>query len=165
MVRGEGAQLPRRRGMAGQARVRYADASRLSRLPSGHPTRLPAACPAGTPRRAGTWPHEVEAVDGRIVITRADGSQATLTYSGAASPADVDWAAAGVEVALECSGKFLTRAKLQPFLDAVRGARPQAAATRGELGHATAGRGGLPPASTHLPARRAAAAPTDLGRA
>ena len=31
----------------------------------------------------------------------------------------VDWAALGVDVALECSGKFLTRAKLQPFFDKV----------------------------------------------
>lgn len=37
----------------------------------------------------GTWPHEVEAVDGRIVITRKDGSQAVLTYSEASCPADV----------------------------------------------------------------------------
>lgn len=55
------------------------------------------------------------------MITRADGSQATLTYSTAKSPAEVDWAAAGTEVALECSGKFLNRATLQPFFDAVSG--------------------------------------------
>ncbi|PRW57280.1 type I glyceraldehyde-3-phosphate dehydrogenase [Chlorella sorokiniana] len=65
----------------------------------------------------GTWEHEVEAVDGKIVITRKDGSKVVLTYSEATSPADVDWGSLGVEVALECSGKFLNRAKLQPFFD------------------------------------------------
>lgn len=45
-----------------------------------------AACPSTC---AGTWEHEVEAVDGKIVITRKDGSQAVLTYSEATSPADV----------------------------------------------------------------------------
>jgi hypothetical protein len=31
----------------------------------------------------------------------------------------VDWASMGVELMLECSGKFLDRAKLQPFFDRV----------------------------------------------
>ena len=31
----------------------------------------------------------------------------------------VDWGSLGVDVAFECSGKFLTRAKLQPFFDKV----------------------------------------------
>ena len=31
----------------------------------------------------------------------------------------VDWAGLGVEVMLECSGKFLTREKLQPFFNRV----------------------------------------------
>lgn len=38
---------------------------------------------------AGTWQHDVEAVDGKIVITRKNGSQATLTYSEASSPGEV----------------------------------------------------------------------------
>ena len=42
--------------------------------------------------------------------------------AAARPPPQVDWAGRGVEVALECSGKFLTRAKLQPFFDKV-GAR------------------------------------------
>jgi hypothetical protein len=33
----------------------------------------------------------------------------------------VDWGKLGADLILECSGKFLTRAKLQPFFDAVRG--------------------------------------------
>ncbi|EFN55997.1 hypothetical protein CHLNCDRAFT_145382 [Chlorella variabilis] len=70
----------------------------------------------------GTWEHEVEAVDGKIVITRKDGSQAVITYSEAKSPAEassppVEWGSLGVQVALECSGKFLNREKLQPFFD------------------------------------------------
>lgn len=42
-----------------------------------------------SPVATGTWQHEVEAVDGKIVITRKDGSQAVLTYSEATSPAEV----------------------------------------------------------------------------
>lgn len=50
------------------------------------------ACPhalLSSPVATGTWQHEVEAVDGKIVITRKDGSQAVLTYSEATSPAEV----------------------------------------------------------------------------
>ena len=52
------------------------------------PRELTAACPPLS-TWAGTWQHEVEAVDGKIVITRKDGSKAVLTYSEATSPADV----------------------------------------------------------------------------
>ena len=44
---------------------------------------------------AGTWPHAVEVVDGKIVITRkGDGSQAVLTYTKTTSPGDVGGASA-----------------------------------------------------------------------
>ena len=54
------------------------------------PARAAAPCPLRRPpAAAGTWQNEVEVVDGKIVITRRDGSQATLTYSEATSPAEV----------------------------------------------------------------------------
>lgn len=65
----------------------------------------------------GTWGPEVEAEDGKIVITREDGSQALVTYTEESDPAKLDWKALGVELVLECSGKFLTRAQLQPHFD------------------------------------------------
>ncbi|KAL4451734.1 hypothetical protein ABPG75_007396 [Micractinium tetrahymenae] len=65
----------------------------------------------------GTWGPEVEAEGGKIVITRKDGSQAVVGYSEESDPAKLDWAALGVELVLECSGKFLTRAQLQPHFD------------------------------------------------
>jgi len=37
-----------------------------------------------------------------------------LRYTGASSPAEIDWAAAGVDLVVECSGKFKTRAALEP---------------------------------------------------
>jgi glyceraldehyde 3-phosphate dehydrogenase len=38
-----------------------------------------------------------------------------VTYSKERDPAAVGWAALGVEVVLECSGQFLTKAALAPF--------------------------------------------------
>ncbi|KAL4421151.1 hypothetical protein ABPG77_000786 [Micractinium sp. CCAP 211/92] len=65
----------------------------------------------------GTWGPEVEAEDGKIVITREDGSLAAIGYSEESDPAKLDWRALGVDLVLECSGKFLTRAQLQPHFD------------------------------------------------
>src|SRR6185295_7039877 len=49
----------------------------------------------------GRWPRVVAAGDGQISI---DGEP--ITFSSAAMPADVPWAAHHVDVVLECSGKF-----------------------------------------------------------
>ncbi|PSC69550.1 glyceraldehyde-3-phosphate dehydrogenase [Micractinium conductrix] len=64
-----------------------------------------------------TWDHEAEPVDGRIVVTRPDGTQHSITYSEEKDPSKVDWVGSGAEIVLDCSGKFLTRAKLQPYFD------------------------------------------------
>lgn len=69
----------------------------------------------------GQWKSEVDVVDGKIRITKTDGTVINVGYSDASSPAEVDWAAIGVDLVLECSGQFLTRAQLQPFFD--RGVR------------------------------------------
>ncbi|MSO96242.1 MAG: ArsJ-associated glyceraldehyde-3-phosphate dehydrogenase [Thermoleophilia bacterium] len=45
----------------------------------------------------------------------------TLGWSDAPAPADIDWGGLGVEVVLECSGRFRTGPTLAPFFD--RGAR------------------------------------------
>ena len=62
---------------------------------------------------------------------------ASSTLHPPVSIVQVDWAALGVDVALECSGKFLTRAKLQPFFDKV-GAQCKAAGEHGAYGQVLA---------------------------
>ena len=42
----------------------------------------------------------------------------SLTVSGARAPGEVDWRAAGVDLVLECSGKFRDRATLDPYFTA-----------------------------------------------
>ena len=44
-----------------------------------------------------------------------------LSYTRESSPSEIDWATAGVELVLECSGQFKTRALLEPHF--ARGAR------------------------------------------
>lgn len=68
----------------------------------------------------GTWAHEVEVEDGCIVITHAKtGERHRVSYSQAPSPSELPWTDTGaVDMVFECTGVFLTRAKLQPYLDA-----------------------------------------------
>lgn len=69
----------------------------------------------------GTWSHDVEVEDGCIVITNAKtGGKHRISYSQAPSPSELPWTdtASGVDMVFECTGVFLTRAKLQPYLDA-----------------------------------------------
>lgn len=58
-----------------------------------------------------TYPWQV-VPDGEDAIV-VDGRR--VTYSKERDPAAVGWAALGVEVVLECSGQFLTKAALAPF--------------------------------------------------
>lgn len=62
----------------------------------------------------------MEVIDGSIVITRkGTGETITVTYSQKSSPSELQWGdSIGAELIMECSGAFLTRAKLQPFFDA-----------------------------------------------
>ena len=60
----------------------------------------------------GRWHREITSEDNAIVV---DGKR--VTYSSIANPAEVDWAGMGVDVVIECTGKFKTEATLQCYLD------------------------------------------------
>lgn len=60
----------------------------------------------------GRWDVPVRAADGRIEI-----ESTALSLSHEKSPGLVPWEEAGVDIVLECSGKFRTREKLAPYLD------------------------------------------------
>ncbi len=64
----------------------------------------------------GRWQQSIASGDERLTI---DGH--TLGWSDASEPAGVDWEGLGVEVVLECSGRFRTKPTLAPFLE--RGVR------------------------------------------
>ncbi|WP_417793602.1 ArsJ-associated glyceraldehyde-3-phosphate dehydrogenase [Terasakiella pusilla] len=61
----------------------------------------------------GKWDHEVSHEDGAILI-----DDQRLTFSEETRPDGVNWADLGVDLLLECSGKYKTDEALQPFLDA-----------------------------------------------
>lgn len=65
----------------------------------------------------GRWHADIQAEGDHAV--RIDGRE--LRYSAHASPADIPWGDHGVDVVLECTGKFLTPETLQGHLD--RGAK------------------------------------------
>ena len=58
----------------------------------------------------GTWPVDV-AVDGDKIRI---GDQ-RVSFSEAAAPGDVDWAAQGVDLVIECTGKFKSTKTLSPY--------------------------------------------------
>jgi glyceraldehyde 3-phosphate dehydrogenase len=60
----------------------------------------------------GRWDHDVSCVDDEIIV---DGKK--ISYSQAEQPGAVDWAAMGIELVLDCSGKFKSKAALQPYFD------------------------------------------------
>ena len=60
----------------------------------------------------GRWNHSITADEKSITI---DGH--SINYSSESTPGAVDWAASGVDIVLECSGKFKTPELLQPYLD------------------------------------------------
>ena len=61
----------------------------------------------------GRWPRDVTATDDRISIDGTD-----VAFSAAATPGDVPWAGAAVDIVLECSGRFRTVEQLEPYFDA-----------------------------------------------
>ena len=61
----------------------------------------------------GRWAHDVRALDGRISI---DGEELGFTEHGL--PGEVPWTARGVDLVLECSGKFRTPELLAPYFEA-----------------------------------------------
>lgn len=61
----------------------------------------------------GVWDQDVSATETSIQI-----NDATLSFSEETTPDGVDWSALGVDLLLECSGKYRRDELLQPFLDA-----------------------------------------------
>ena len=60
----------------------------------------------------GRWNHPVTSEDQAITI---DGKR--LTFTEKSAPGDVPWKDLGVDIVLECSGKFRTPETLQPYFD------------------------------------------------
>jgi glyceraldehyde 3-phosphate dehydrogenase len=60
----------------------------------------------------GRWPVGAEAADGGLLV---DGR--AIGYSDVAAPGEVDWEGAGVDLVLECSGRFRTISSLAPYFD------------------------------------------------
>ena len=63
----------------------------------------------------GTWSKTVEAQDDSFTV---DGK--VVTFSQHADFTKIDFAAMGVEMVMECTGKFLTVKALEPYLDQVK---------------------------------------------
>ncbi|MBF0310408.1 MAG: ArsJ-associated glyceraldehyde-3-phosphate dehydrogenase [Magnetococcales bacterium] len=60
----------------------------------------------------GRWDRDIQA-EGEAI--RIDGQR--LGYTMAKTPGEIDWQALGVDLVLECTGKFKTAATLQPYFD------------------------------------------------
>ncbi|MGD2074295.1 MAG: ArsJ-associated glyceraldehyde-3-phosphate dehydrogenase [Gammaproteobacteria bacterium] len=60
----------------------------------------------------GRWERQVSSVADALVI---DGKQ--VNYSMCRTPGEVDWTGMGIDLVIECSGKFKTREALQPYFD------------------------------------------------
>ena len=60
----------------------------------------------------GRWAHEARAEAGAIKV-----AERSIAFSEQSKPGDVDWAAHGVEIVLECSGKFRTPAELAAYFE------------------------------------------------
>ncbi len=58
----------------------------------------------------GRWSEDVYGEDGSLTI---EGT--AVSYSSAGDPADVPWGEMGIEIVLECSGKFRTRESLDAY--------------------------------------------------
>lgn len=63
----------------------------------------------------GRWHDETISADGDDAIV-VDGQR--LAYTREADPAAIDWAALGVDLVLECTGKHRTPGSLQPYFEA-----------------------------------------------
>jgi glyceraldehyde 3-phosphate dehydrogenase len=66
----------------------------------------------------GRWTPEVEAKDNQILITSGVSAaidSKSLSFSEYANPGEVPWEKYGVDIVLECSGKFRTPETLNPY--------------------------------------------------
>jgi glyceraldehyde 3-phosphate dehydrogenase len=70
----------------------------------------------------GRWPVAVEGTTHGLVV---DGQE--IGWSASPTPGEIDWAGAGVELVLECSGRFRTIDSLAPYFE--QGARKVVVAT------------------------------------
>ncbi len=64
----------------------------------------------------GRWSPEVTEKDGKIIIEDST-QKKVLSFSEEATPGEVPWDELGVEIVLECSGKFITSEKLQAYFE------------------------------------------------
>jgi glyceraldehyde 3-phosphate dehydrogenase len=60
----------------------------------------------------GRWSESAEGRDGALMVAGA-----SLAYTDVADPGEVAWGEAGVDVVLECSGKFRTAESLAPYFE------------------------------------------------
>jgi len=60
----------------------------------------------------GRWRRDIGAREDAILV---DGKE--IGFSMGATPEEVDWGAKGVDLVIECSGKFKTQEALQPYFD------------------------------------------------
>jgi glyceraldehyde 3-phosphate dehydrogenase len=60
----------------------------------------------------GRWPHDVRPIAGALQIDHT-----RLTFSDHATPGDIPWSELGVDIVLECSGKFRTPKTLAPYFE------------------------------------------------
>lgn len=60
----------------------------------------------------GRWPHQVRGAGSSLHI-----DDATLSFSEHAAPGDIRWNDFGVDIVLECSGKFRTPQTLAPYFE------------------------------------------------
>jgi glyceraldehyde 3-phosphate dehydrogenase len=60
----------------------------------------------------GRWPHDARGEDDQLTI---DG--AAIGYTDAADPGSLAWSEYGIDVVLECSGKFRTIEALEPYFE------------------------------------------------
>jgi glyceraldehyde 3-phosphate dehydrogenase len=60
----------------------------------------------------GHWDHAVQPRPDGLVV---DGRH--IAYSAQARPAEVDWRGAGIDLVIDCTGRFKTEAALQPYFD------------------------------------------------
>jgi glyceraldehyde 3-phosphate dehydrogenase len=61
----------------------------------------------------GRWNHEAQPAEGAVIV---DGKR--VGFTELSKPGDVPWKDHGVDIVLECSGKFRTPALLAPYFDA-----------------------------------------------
>jgi len=60
----------------------------------------------------GHWNHEVRADPDRLIVDGRD-----ISYSSFEQPGDVDWGSKGIDLVIDCTGKFKSESALQPYFE------------------------------------------------